>query len=71
LTALISINLAIINLVPIPGLDGGRLLIVVIEAIIRKPVSQTVVMKLTIAGFALLITLMLVVSYHDIAKLVG
>jgi len=71
LIALISINLALINLVPIPGLDGGRLLIVIIEAIIRRPVSPSVVMKLTIAGFALLITLMLVVSYHDITKLVG
>jgi regulator of sigma E protease len=38
LTALISINLALINIVPIPGLDGGRLLIIIIEAIIRKPV---------------------------------
>jgi regulator of sigma E protease len=71
LTALISINLALINLVPIPGLDGGRLLIIIIEAIIRRPVSPNIVMKFTLAGFALLITLMLVVSYHDIAKLVG
>jgi regulator of sigma E protease len=71
LTALISINLAIINLVPIPGLDGGRLFIIIIESIIRRPVSPAVVMKLTIAGFLLLITLMIVVSYHDIARLVG
>lgn len=69
LTALISINLAIINLVPIPGLDGGRLFIVIIEAIIRRPVNPNILMRLTIAGFALLITLMVVVSYHDIAKL--
>ncbi|HEV8666455.1 MAG TPA: M50 family metallopeptidase [Candidatus Paceibacterota bacterium] len=71
LTALISINLALINIVPIPGLDGGRLLIIIIEAIIRRPVNPTIVMRLTLAGFALLITLMIVVSYHDIAKLVG
>ncbi len=71
LTALISINLALINIVPIPGLDGGRLLIIIIEAIIRRPVSPRIVMRLTIAGFVLLITLMIVVSYHDIAKLVG
>ena len=71
LTALISINLALINVVPIPGLDGGRLLIIIIEAIIRRPVSPSIVMKLTIAGFALLITLMIVVSYHDIVKLIG
>lgn len=71
LTALISINLALINLMPIPGLDGGRLLIIVVEAIIRRPVSPSIVMKFTLAGFALLITLMIVVSYHDIAKLIG
>jgi regulator of sigma E protease len=71
LTALISINLAIINLLPIPGLDGGRLLIVGIEAITRRPVSPNLAMKLTIAGFSFLILLMLLVSYHDIAKLLG
>ncbi len=71
LVALISINLAVINIVPIPGLDGGRLLIIAIEAIIRRPVSPGVVMKATLTGFALLILLMLVVSYHDIARLIG
>ena len=71
ITALISINLAIINLIPIPGLDGGRLLIVVIEGILRRPVSPKIVTALSLAGFALLIALMLTVTYHDIAKLVG
>ncbi len=71
LVALISINLAVINIIPIPGLDGGRLLIIIIEAIIRHPVSPNIVMKATLTGFALLIVLMLVVSYHDIARLIG
>jgi len=71
ITALISINLAIINLIPVPGLDGGRLLIVVIEGILRRPVSPKIVTALSLAGFALLIALMLTVTYHDIAKLVG
>ncbi len=71
LTALISINLAIINLIPIPGLDGGRLLIIAIESVLRRAVSPRVTMALTVAGFALLITLMVVVSYHDITRLVG
>mgnify|MGYP001558277184 CR=1 FL=1 len=70
-TALISINLAIINLVPIPGLDGGRLLIIIIEGIIRRPVSPRVVNTLSLTGFALIILLMVVVTYHDIARLVG
>lgn len=71
LAALISINLALINLIPIPGLDGGRFVVIVVEAIRGKPVSQNVMVKLTLAGFALLILLMLVVSYHDIARLIG
>ena len=71
ITALISINLAIINIIPIPGLDGGRLLIVIIEGIMRRPVSPKLITALSLSGFALLIMLMLVVTYHDIAKLVG
>ncbi len=71
LTAVISINLAIINLLPIPGLDGGRLLIIAIEAVIRRPVSPKITTVLTLAGFGLLILLMVVVSYHDIVRLVG
>ena len=71
LTAIISINLAIINLIPIPGLDGGRLLIIGIEGLLRRPVSRKLTLGLTVVGFALLITLMIVVSINDIARLVG
>ncbi len=71
LVALISINLAVINVLPIPGLDGGRLLIIIIESVIRRPVPEKFSIAITIAGFALLITLMVVVSYHDIARLIG
>ncbi len=71
LTALISINLAIINIIPIPGLDGGRLLIIGVEAVLRRPVSSKVITSLSLTGFALLILLMVVVTYHDIAKLIG
>lgn len=71
LTAIISVNLAIINLLPIPGLDGGRLLIIAIESVLRRPVSRKITLAVTVAGFAFLITLMLVVSYHDIVRLVG
>lgn len=70
LTALISINLAIINVLPIPGLDGGRLLFIIIEAIIRRPLPEKISVYFNIAGFALLILLMLVVSFHDVARLV-
>lgn len=69
LTALISINLAVINLLPFPALDGGRLFIILIEAVIRRPIKPQVVRWVNTAGFAFLIILMLVVTVHDIIKL--
>ena len=70
LTAIISINLALINLLPVPALDGGRLLFVIIEAIIRRPIHKKVAVAVNTAGFALLILLMLVVTAHDVYKLI-
>lgn len=69
LTALISINLAVINLLPFPALDGGRLLFVAIEAIIRRPISPKFVRGANLIGFSLLLILMVVVSAHDVFKL--
>ena len=69
LVALISINLAIINLLPFPALDGGRLLFVAIEAIIRRPISPKVVQWSNVAGFAFLIILMIIVTINDVSKL--
>jgi len=71
LTALISINLALINVLPIPGLDGGRLFIIAIEAVTRRPVSNKLMFYMSMGGFGLLILLMLVVSYHDVLRLIG
>jgi len=68
-TALISINLAVINLFPFPALDGGRLVIVAIEAIIRRPISPKITNVLNGVGFAALILLMLVVTYNDVMNL--
>ncbi|HVS80032.1 MAG TPA: RIP metalloprotease RseP, partial [Candidatus Paceibacterota bacterium] len=65
----ISINLAIINLIPFPALDGGRILFVIIEAIKRKPISARVAGTLNMVGFTLLIGLMLVVTFNDILRL--
>jgi regulator of sigma E protease len=68
-TALISINLAVINLVPFPALDGGRLLFLLIEKIKGSRISPKIANTANAIGFALLIILMLVITYHDIAKL--
>lgn len=69
ITALISINLALINIIPIPALDGGRLLFVLIEAVIRRPIKAVVAQRVNTIGFALLILLMILVSAHDVFKL--
>jgi regulator of sigma E protease len=68
-TALISLNLAVINILPFPALDGGRILFVLIEAIIRRPIKPTIANAVNGIGFMLLILLMLVITYKDIVKL--
>ncbi len=69
-TALISINLSIVNLLPIPALDGGRLLFVIIEAIIRRPISPKVFNMANIIGFSILMILMFVITFRDIVHLI-
>ncbi len=68
-TATISLNLAVINLLPFPALDGGRLVMVGIEAITRRPINPAWVMRLNTVGFILLLLLMVAVTYSDIVKL--
>jgi regulator of sigma E protease len=71
LAALISVNLVIINLIPIPALDGGRLLVLIIEGVMRKTAPRLIIQILNAAGVSLIILLMLVVTYHDIARLLA
>jgi regulator of sigma E protease len=68
LIAFISLQLGIVNLFPIPGLDGGHLLIFTIEAIIRRDLNQKFKNILLYAGFAFLISLMVFIVLNDIAK---
>ncbi len=68
-TAFISINLAVINLLPFPALDGGRLLFVLVEKIKGKPISAKILNTANGIGFLLLLILMAVVTLHDIIKL--
>ena len=68
--ALISINLGVINLIPFPALDGGRILFVGIEGAIRRRIDSKFFNIVNTVGFVLLMILMVVVTYKDIAKLI-
>ena len=68
--ALITINLGIFNLLPVPALDGGRLLFIIFEMIFRKPVPQKYEAIVHAVGFALLIGLMLLITAKDIFTLI-
>ncbi len=70
LAALISINLGILNLLPIPVLDGGHIVFLTLEMIFRRPVPTKVRTICTQAGFFLLITLMVFVTYNDIMRII-
>lgn len=67
--ALISLSLGITNLLPIPALDGGKILILLIEAIRRKPMKQQTEVNIQLLGFAILIALSLYVTYNDILRI--
>lgn len=67
---LVTVNLGIVNLLPIPALDGGRLLFLLYELIFRKPVPPKYEGWIHTAGFVLLMLLMVVVAFHDIVRLV-
>jgi regulator of sigma E protease len=68
-TALISINLAVINLIPFPALDGGKLLFLLIEKIKGSRIKPSIAGLINSIGFGILILLMLFITYHDITKL--
>ena len=66
---IITINLGIVNLLPLPALDGGRLFFLLIEAVRRKPVNPKYEGFVHFIGFALLMTLMVFITFNDISKL--
>ena len=67
--ALLSISLAVINILPFPALDGGHFMLLIYEAIVRKPVPYKVQIVLQNVGFALLIAFMIFVLYNDIISI--
>ena len=68
LLALISLSLGVSNLLPIPGLDGGKFVILVIEAIRKKPLKPEIEAGIAIAGFTILISLSIYITYIDILR---
>jgi regulator of sigma E protease len=69
--AFVSVSIGFLNILPFPALDGGHILYVLIEVVIRRPISTKVKLAIQQVGLALLILLVLVVSYHDILRLFG
>ena len=69
--ALISVNLGVLNLLPIPALDGGHIMFNLYELISRREASEAIIIKLTIAGWVILFSLMGLGLYNDITRLVG
>jgi regulator of sigma E protease len=69
LMAMISLNLGLLNLMPIPVLDGGHILILALEGLSRKDFSMKVKEKMLLAGFVLLVTLMVTVIYNDLTRI--
>ncbi len=67
--ALICLYLAVFNLLPIPALDGGKVAFLIIEAIRKKPVSEKIEEKITLASFALLLLMMVWVTVKDVVNL--
>lgn len=70
-TALISISLGVINIMPFPALDGGRLLFIVFEAVLRRRPNAQMEAVIHTVGFVLLIALLFIVTWNDIIKLFG
>ena len=69
LTALISVNLGVLNLLPIPALDGGHIVFTLYEMIFRRRPNEEVVYRLTVAGWALLLALMVFTVFNDISRI--
>ena len=71
IVTVISINLGVMNLLPFPALDGGQLMICFVELVIRRPVSEKVKGIINLAGLAVLMLLMLLITVKDVVGLVS
>ena len=69
MAVLLSANLGVMNLLPLPALDGGRLVFLIIEAIRKKPINREIEGRIHFAGLMAFMVLMVVVMYNDILKI--
>lgn len=70
IVSLISVSLGLTNLLPFPPLDGGKVVIYIVEGILRKPIKEEIEIKIQTIGFALIILLSIYVTYNDILRIV-
>ena len=68
LLAMLSLNIGIFNLIPIPALDGGKIVLNLLEAIRRKPLKQETETYVTLAGVAVMVVLLIAVTWNDIMR---
>ena len=68
--SIISTSLGITNLLPLPALDGGKIVLLIIEAIRKKPLKQETEIQIQLLGFSLLIVVALVVTYNDVVRII-
>ena len=71
LLAIISVNLGIMNLLPIPGLDGSRLLFLLVEGMRKKPIDAQIESRIYLTGFILLIGIMIIMTYKDVFSIIN
>lgn len=69
LVALLSLSLAILNVLPLPALDGGRILFVLAEMVLRRPLNQQFELMVNAIGFFVLIGLILIITFNDVIHL--
>ena len=69
--AMISVSLGVTNLLPIPALDGGKIVLLIIEWIRKKPLEENKEIGIQLLGFSILIVLSIVVTFNDIIRVLG
>ena len=69
--SMISVSLGITNLLPVPALDGGKILLLIIEAIRKKPLKENTEIQIQLIGFSILIALSIFVTYNDVVRVIG